>query len=371
MDNTKQWSYWEERFFMHDIDLLVVGAGFTGLAAAIRAKELNPKWKVVVLERDMLGEGASTKNAGFACYGTVGEFLDDEREMGRDKALELILKRRQGLEFLQKRVSPQEMGLQSNGGLEIFLKGESKAWERALEAREDLNKDLGHDLYQESKLHKGFQNTIGSIYTPDEASLDPVELWQALRKKAILLDIIILHKVEVMTHQSHRNGVSVQSTAGDWRTRNLLYCTNAFGLANQPLDLVPARNQVLVLKHPIFRLKKMTYHQHAGYLYFRPVNELILLGGARHISPRAEISRELLRNEKIEQYLMQYARNLFSDDDQWEIVAQWSGIIATGTSKEPIVQEVEPQVYACLRFGGMGVALSTFTANKAVERFFS
>ncbi len=368
----KQWSYWENKEIRSSIDLLIVGAGFTGLSAAISAKRKHPNWRIVVLERDISGEGASTKNAGFACYGTVGEFLDDEKSMGRDAALTLIEKRKKGLEYLQRIVAPKAMDFQKKGGVELFLKGEEQAWEAAQEEISALNQDSGSVNYKRSNHHNKFKSTLGSIYTKDEGQLNPFKLWLALKKEAVLLDIIILHGVKV---KSYHNGnanqkVIIDSSHGEWHTQELFIATNAFQLKQDSLDIIPARNQVYVLENPDFQLDSLSYHQNAGYLYFRGLGSKILIGGARHISHREEISREMARNEKIEAYLMQYLKDHFCNTGDWQIHNQWSGIIATGKSKEPIVKALEDKVKVCVRFGGMGVALSAFTAHEAVHRFY-
>jgi glycine/D-amino acid oxidase-like deaminating enzyme len=61
-------SLWEKQSFL-EYDVIVVGAGITGLSTAVSIKEKNPKISVLVVERGILPTGASTKNAGFACFG--------------------------------------------------------------------------------------------------------------------------------------------------------------------------------------------------------------------------------------------------------------------------------------------------------------
>ena len=74
---TYELSYWERESFFRDIDVAVIGSGIVGLSAALRARELAPSARIAVLERGALPIGASTRNAGFACFGSVSELLDD------------------------------------------------------------------------------------------------------------------------------------------------------------------------------------------------------------------------------------------------------------------------------------------------------
>ena len=66
-------SYWEKQSYFGNIHLLIIGSGIVGLNAAIAFKTKYPQAKVVVAERGLLPLGASTKNAGFACFGSVSE----------------------------------------------------------------------------------------------------------------------------------------------------------------------------------------------------------------------------------------------------------------------------------------------------------
>ena len=58
-------SYWEKKSFFGLQDLIIVGSGIVGLTAAIHFKAKYPNKKVLVLERGIIPQGASTKNAGF------------------------------------------------------------------------------------------------------------------------------------------------------------------------------------------------------------------------------------------------------------------------------------------------------------------
>ena len=70
-------SYWENKELIGDNDIVIIGSGITGLSTAIHLKRTSPSLKILILERGVLPWGASTKNAGFACFGSLGEVLDD------------------------------------------------------------------------------------------------------------------------------------------------------------------------------------------------------------------------------------------------------------------------------------------------------
>jgi cation diffusion facilitator CzcD-associated flavoprotein CzcO len=77
MLNIKDLSFWEKSLYFESLDFTIIGAGIVGLSTAIFLKEKFPRSKILILERGYLPSGASTKNAGFACFGSPTELYDD------------------------------------------------------------------------------------------------------------------------------------------------------------------------------------------------------------------------------------------------------------------------------------------------------
>ena len=71
------YSYWELNQYFKTYDLIVIGSGIVGLSTAISFLEKRKNATVLILERGVLPSGASTKNAGFACFGSPSELLND------------------------------------------------------------------------------------------------------------------------------------------------------------------------------------------------------------------------------------------------------------------------------------------------------
>ncbi|RZJ25844.1 MAG: FAD-dependent oxidoreductase, partial [Flavobacterium sp.] len=82
-------SYWELKNWFAAVDYTVVGSGIVGLHAALRLRERFPQSKILVLEKGMLPQGASTKNAGFACFGSLSEIIDDLNSHTEQEVIEL------------------------------------------------------------------------------------------------------------------------------------------------------------------------------------------------------------------------------------------------------------------------------------------
>src|SRR5687768_119082 len=96
-------SFWEKESFL-EYDVIVIGSGIVGLSAAISLKEKSPGISILILERGLFPTGASTRNAGFACFGSFTEILSDLNQCGPEKTLAVIEKRISGLTKLRERL---------------------------------------------------------------------------------------------------------------------------------------------------------------------------------------------------------------------------------------------------------------------------
>src|SRR6185437_13405485 len=96
------YSFWEKDTYFNNIDVAVIGSGIVGLNAAISLKSKYKKLKVVVLDRGLLSMGASSRNAGFCCFGSTGELLDDLKSHSENTVFSLVEKRWKGLLRLRK-----------------------------------------------------------------------------------------------------------------------------------------------------------------------------------------------------------------------------------------------------------------------------
>jgi len=95
-------SIWEKESFYAPKDVIIVGSGLVGLWCAWYLKKKNPKLKITIVDRGIIPTGASTRNAGFACFGSLSEIMHDAQTMGTDKMLQLVEMRFKGLERIQK-----------------------------------------------------------------------------------------------------------------------------------------------------------------------------------------------------------------------------------------------------------------------------
>ena len=114
-----KYSYWELKEWFTNIDFTIVGSGIVGLNCALEIKKKHPKAKVLVLEKGMLPQGASTKNAGFACFGSLSEIIDDLTSHTEEEVFNLVNDRWKGLQLLRNNLGDQSIDFQQHKGFEL------------------------------------------------------------------------------------------------------------------------------------------------------------------------------------------------------------------------------------------------------------
>lgn len=370
----KSFSFWETQTYFKNIDLIIIGSGIVGLNAAISFKEKHKKAKVLVLERGILPHGASTKNAGFACFGSVSELLSDIKKNKEDGVWQTVEMRIKGLELLRKRLGDKQIDYKEFGGYELF--DNTNSFEECTDSIDYFNKKIKSythikNTYSiENKKIKTFQfkQIKGLIWNKKEGQIDTGKMMQNLIQLALSKGIIILNSIEVTQLKDENTGVQLKTSVGDLSAKQIIIATNGF--ANQLLklnDVKPARAQVLITK-PIEGLKlKGTFHYDEGYYYFRNIGKRVLFGGGRNLDFETETSTDFKINPKIHLQLEKILKTIILPGVQFEIEQRWCGIMGVGDEKKPIIKKVSPNVVCAVRMGGMGVAIGSLVGKLAVE----
>ena len=125
-------SYWELKTWLNNVDFTIVGSGIVGLSTASHLKKKVPKAKIVVLEKGLFPQGASTKNAGFACFGSLSEILQDLQSHTPDEVVALVRQRHEGLQLLRVTLGDDVLSYQQLGGYELFLDKDRSLYETCI-----------------------------------------------------------------------------------------------------------------------------------------------------------------------------------------------------------------------------------------------
>jgi glycine/D-amino acid oxidase-like deaminating enzyme len=367
-----QLSYWELKNWFTKVDYTVVGSGIVGLHAALRLREKYPESKILVLEKGMLPHGASTKNAGFACFGSISEIIDDLKSHSEEEVFQLVKKRWEGLRLLRKRLGDEAIDFKPYGGYELFLKEDESCYTECMSKLPFINEVLKplfrSDVFVKETDGFGFSGIREHlVFNPFEAQIDTGNMMQELMKQAVSSNILILNQQKVTSFVDKGADVEVVLNDFSFRSKKVLFATNGFANGLTGSAVKPARAQVLITE-PIENLDVMgTFHLDRGYYYFRNIGDRILLGGGRNLDFDAENTTEFAQTEIVQNKLEQLLKEVILPNQKYEIAHRWSGIMGIGDSKNPIVSQLSENVYCGVRLGGMGVAIGSLIGTELAD----
>jgi gamma-glutamylputrescine oxidase len=371
----KDLSVWERESFLAPADIIIAGSGFVGLWSAYYLKKHAPELSITILERGFIPTGASTRNAGFACFGSLTELVANAAEMGEDKMLELVEMRYKGLRRISKLFTDKEIGFQRHGGYELLtgnvdinnLRSQIDRLNVPLKKIVRLQKTFR--MANDKIADMGFAGIRHLIENKAEAQLHSGKLCQALLKQVQSMGVTILNNIAIKSYERVNGHVLLHTDPlFSFTASQLLVCTNAFARQLLPqLDIVPARGQVLVTS-PIEGLPfKGTFHYDEGYYYFRNLGDRVLLGGARNKAFQTERTDEMTITDEIQHELERFLRDTILPGRNYTIEHRWSGIMGMGSDKMPIMQAVNDRVFCAVRMSGMGVALAPLIGDRVAR----
>lgn len=371
-------SFWEKTALLHK-DFIIIGGGITGLLTAIELTKKFPRKKITVLERGLLPIGATTRNAGFACFGSLSELYYDFQREGETKVLDLVEQRFKGLQKLIQITGKKSIQYEAFGGYDVIHEKHQVAYEHLEEVNDKLYRLFNTRIFQDvtHKIKKlGFNTQIVKhlVYNPLEAQIHSGYLMQELKEIAYTKGIEIITGANVTRIENHAENEQIIVENEPWRNpliftaKQVIVCNNAFASNLLPeLKIEPGRGQVLVTE-PIKNLPfKGTFHYDEGFIYFRNIQNRILLGGARNLFYENEKTQDLQTTSEVLDYLKNFLKEVILNGKTVQITDSWSGIMGFGETKLPIVKSLRPTLHVAVKFSGMGVALASNAAERVVK----
>lgn len=371
-----QISFWEQDAML-DADCIVIGGGIIGLQTALELRARRPRERIVLLERGQLPAGASSRNAGFACFGSLTEILADLDALGENAVLDMIERRWQGLARLRARLGDREIGYENFGGFDLLPAERLHALDRMDEVNRMLRPLFGQSVFssdEEALRSSGFSPHIKALVrNPLEGQLHSGMLMRALARLAASHGIEIHTGARVVSLEEEPTQVRVhaqdaQGTSYPWRASRVAVCTN--GITRELLPaagIAPARGQIIVTA-PIAGLPwRGTYHFDEGYFYFRNIGERVLFGGGRHLAFAKETSCEMALTDRIQGALEVLLRETILPGREVQIEHRWSGIMGFSENKQPIVRQLSERIALGFGCNGMGVALGADIAAQTAQ----
>jgi glycine/D-amino acid oxidase-like deaminating enzyme len=355
-------SFWENIFY--ECDVAIIGAGISGLSTAISLKDHNPDLSVSVFDKDPIPASASSRNAGFACFGSFTELLHDMNHMGETAMLSLVENRWKGLQILEKRLGKDAIDYQNFGGYELL-----EANQLPLLNEFDAINDILYPLFktnvfmrEDDKIREfGFDDQWckALIRNPFEGQLHSGKMMRTLTQMAQVKEIGVFRGVDITDFEELNDRIQLETSSGKKiSARKLVLCNNAWaGKFFPDEDIRPGRGLVMITSEMDLPFKG-AFHFDEGFYYFRDVGRRFLIGGGRNEDFETEQTFEAGINPRIRANLLEKTA-LILNDRKFEPEIWWSGIMAFGSDKSPVVKKVGENVWLAARLSGMGVALAS------------
>lgn len=367
-------SFWESQTWLN-ADCIIVGAGIVGLNAALALHTAQPNKRILVLERGALPVGASTKNAGFACFGSLSEIAVDLESLTENEVVDLIRMRWNGLQLLRKNLGDEAIGLEELGSYEVFTQAQEAFFQRSCAIMEQFNTHLKaitgiehvYSIADEKVKDFQFQGVKHLIFNRAEGQINSGLMMHNLLELVRSKGITVLNGLELLSWKEEADHIRIQTDQlGELMCQQLLICTNGFAAQLLPeLDVQPGRAQVLITR-PIEHLPfKGCFHMDEGYYYFRNVGNRVLFGGGRNLDKQGETTYSHETSERIQASLESYLREVILPETHFEIEQRWAGTLGLGNTRLPIVKAISSRVFCAVRMGGMGVAIGSLVGQEA------
>ena len=369
------YSFWEEGC-VQEHDIAIIGGGLVGMSVAASIKERWPERSVTIFERSVIPYGASTRNAGFTCTGSLSELASDIDLMGHDSLRELVFQRWLGLKITLKRIESTQCDYFNHGGFEIIRSNELEVLNRLQEVNQlvgdflpeyitvkDNPREFGISLDDNEKL----------LQIRSEGQLHPGKLVKSLERYCAELGVLfrVGCKIESINKSDSKYKLMVNDLSRGVITMNCnrpIICTNAYARElYDDINIVPGRGQVLITQ-PIPDLNfRGNLHIDRGFYYLRSVNQRLLIGGGRNEDFEAEETDIMELNMSIQSSLERVLRKSIELNSPPQIHSRWAGIMAFGESKLPTVRLEADGLLTAVKLSGMGVALAGYVGKAVAD----
>lgn len=358
----RTFSYWEREEWLRKQDLLIVGGGIVGASLALFYKEKYPEREVLIVDKGRAPEGASTRNAGFTCIGSLSEHLADMEIAGEETVLSRIERRWNGLNLLKSTLTADQLGYNHSGGYEIFT--DRELYDDCIGKMNEMNARLEDRLGLKKVYSKTEFMGYPAIHNRVEGAINSGKMMRSLHSQIAKAGVRIWWNSRVTEIESGKirfeDDFEMEASA-------IAVAVNGFASPLMDVQVKPARGFVFITK-PIPDLPWIgTFNHNKGYVYFRNVENRLLLGGARDLAIDDETTDTFGVNPAIKEYLVRFASDTLKLPSNWEIDMEWSGIMGMTSNKEPVIREMKPGVFIAAGLSGMGIAIGMEVARELLN----
>ncbi len=351
-----------------DSEWLVVGAGYTGLSAARKLGQLYPNQKILIVDAQLAGEGASSRNSGYLVDTTLNDGFTSNKELDNYKKKTDIYKL--GIEAVKKFIKEYQVDCDWNECGKYFASSKVED-KKILENFSDTLSKLGfeHNLLSNKELKERLGTNFYNIalHTKGGILLHPGKLVRAMIDT--LPENVKLYENSALLNWKKINGTVICNfTNGSIKTKKIIFCTNGFlkslGIKsnyNFPITLTASMTRPLNDEEFI----SIGQPKEWGVLPVRPMgatirmtkNKRILIRNTAEVYNPFKMSKSDLLKRSVNQKFG--IKKRFPQLPNDIIQSSWSGVVSRTRNSSQIFEKVDNNIFAAGCYNGSGIGVGT------------
>jgi len=349
-------------------DWLIVGAGYTGLSAARKLSELHPNQKIIIVDAQLAGEGASGRNSGYLVDTTLNDGFTSNKELSNYKKKTDIYKL--GIEAVKKFIKEHQVDCDWNDAGKYFASSNIKDENILINFGNTLDK-LGfqYSLFNKDELNRKLGTSFYNLalYTKGGILLHPGKLVRAM-VDTLPGNIELYEQSQLLEWKKKSDTIICNFNNNSITTKKIIFCTNGFlkslGIKanyNFPLTLTASMTRSLT----DVEFKSIGEPKEWGVLPVRPMGATIRMTKDKRILIRntAEVHNPFkmsdydLKKRTLRQKLGIKKRFPTLPNDIIE--SSWSGIVSRTRNSSQIFEKIDENVFVAGCYNGSGIGVGT------------
>ena len=363
-----------------DSEWLIIGAGYTGLSAARKLAQLYPDQKIIIIDAQLAGEGASSRNSGYLVDTTLNDGFTSNKDLDNYKKKTDIYNL--GINVVKKFINDYQVDCDWNECGKYFASSK-KEDEKILRNFSDTLKKLGftHNLLSNNELSKRLGSNFYNValYTKGGVLLHPGKLVRAMID-VLPKNVCLYENSSLLSWSKTKDIISCKFKNGRVITKKIIFASNGFlkslGIKsnyNFPITLTASMTRPLTDDE----FKSIGQPKEWGVLPIRPMGATIRMTKDRRILIRntAEVHNPLKMSESelnkrainqkigIKKRFPQLPENI--------VKSSWSGVVSRTRNSSQIFEKIDNNIFAAGCYNGSGIGVGTLfgeqIAIKATE----
>jgi len=349
-------------------DFLVVGAGYTGLSAARKLGQIHPNQKIILVDAQLAGEGASGRNSGYLVDTTLNDGFTSNKDLENYKRKTDIYEL--GINALKRFIKEYQVDCEWNETGKYFASSRMED-KKILKNFSEILSKLGfkYEILNNTELTKRLGTSFYNIalFTKGGILLHPCKLVRAMID-ALPSNVQLFENSPLIKWSNNNNIISCYFENGIVKTQKIIFATNGFlkslGIKsnyNFPLTLTASMTRSLTDQE----FNSIGKPKEWGVLPVRPMGATIRMTNDRRILIRntAEVynpfqmSQSELNKRTIKQRIGIKKRFPHLPDDI--IQSSWSGIVSRSRNSSQIFEKIDKNIFVAGCYNGSGIGVGT------------